>query len=754
VAGPQGPALFFVVVTRRVPPDRARFHPLLTRPAQDAGVTVPDALLAPQLTALRCAFLIAHHHGVHLAPEALPVVADGDMTEPLRRALHGAGFHARVLAGCGWAKAASLGTAAPALARMTDGRWVILVHAGPAEGGDAAAILDPQREALGVQLLPRAAFVASWSGTLLLARRAPRMTDENQPFGLRWFIPELLRQRGLLAGVGVAAVVSNLIGFAIPLLLQVLIDRVVAHQARNTLAVVVGLFVLLAVFDAGFFYVRQRLMLLAGGKVDARLGARSFAHLLSLPLSVFESSAAGVLARHLQQTEKLRHFLTGRLFQTMLDAALLPVLLVLLALYSGVLTLVVLGFAGAIAGCIAALVPLFRRRLSDLYAAEAERQAQLVETLHNMRAVKALVLEHTRQRAWDISLARAVRRQWEVGGIGALAGAATGLLEKLMQVSVLGLGALLAFDGTLSLGALVAFTMLSGRVSGPLVQMVTLISEYQEAALSVRMLATIMDRPSERAVQARPARPAISGSLRFEGVRFTYPGALSPALDGVTFEIEPGQVIGIVGRSGSGKTTLTRLIQGIELPQQGVILVDGVDIRHIDLGHLRRGIGVVLQENMLFRGTIRDNIAAARPEASLEEVVATARLAGAEEFIRRLPLSYETRVEEGGANLSGGQRQRIAIARALLTAPRLLVFDEATSALDPESEALVNRNLADMARGRTVIVVSHRLSTLVRSDAILVLDQGRVVDFAPHQVLLGRCDIYASLWHQQTEHMA
>ena len=717
-------------------------------------MTSNDTLLAPQLTALRCAFLIAHHHGVHLAPEALPVIGNDDMALPLRRSLEGAGFRVRMLERCGWAKAASLGSAAPALARMKDGRWVILVHAGPAEDGDTAAILDPQREAEGVYALPRAAFLATWSGTLLLARKAPRLTDENQPFGLSWFIPELLRQRGMLAGVGVAAIASNLIGFAIPLLLQVLIDRVVQHEARNTLAVVVGLFVLLALFDAAFFYVRQRLMLLAGGKVDARLGARSFAHLLSLPLSVFETSAAGVLARHLQQTEKLRHFLTGRLFQTMLDAAMLPVLLVLLALYSGVLTLVVLGFATAIALCIAALIPLFRRRLTALYAAEAERQAQLVETLHNMRAVKALVLERTRQRAWDASLASTVRRQWEVGGIGAAAGAATGLLEKLMQVSVLGAGALLVFDGALSLGALVAFTMLSGRVSGPLVQIVTLISEYQEAALSVRMLATVMDRPSERAVQARPARPAITGRLHFENLRFTYPGALTPALADVSFTIEPGQVIGIVGRSGSGKTTLTRMIQGIEPPQAGVILVDGIDIRHIDLGHLRRGIGVVLQENMLFRGTIRDNIAAANPEASLEEVVTSARLAGAEEFIRRLPHSYETRVEEGGANLSGGQRQRIAIARALLTAPRLLVFDEATSALDPESEALVNRNLADMARGRTLIVVSHRLSTLVRADAILVLEQGRVADFASHSVLLKRCEIYRALWHQQTEHMA
>ncbi len=446
--------------------------------------------------------------------------------------------------------------------------------------------------------------------------------------------------------------------------------------------------------------------------------------------------------------------MTGRLFQTLLDAALLPILLTLLVFYSGILTAVVLGFALAIAGCIGALLPTFRRRLTSLYGADAEKQAQLVETLHNMRAVKALVLEPNRREAWDASVVDAVRRQWSVGEVSAFASAATGWLEKLMQIAVLGLGAVLVFDGALSLGALVAFSMLSARVSGPLVQLVGLISEYQEAALSVRMLATVMDSPSEQSGQARPAHPQILGHLRFDDVSFTYPGATGPALDGVSFEIAPGQVVGIVGRSGSGKTTLTRLIQGIEGPQGGGIQLDGVDIRHIDLGHLRRGIGVVLQENLLFRGTIRMNISAARPAATLEEVIAAARLAGADEFIQRMSMSYETQVEEGGANLSGGQRQRIAIARALLTAPRLLVFDEATSALDPESEALVNRNLVDMARGRTMVIVSHRLSSLVRSDAILVLEQGKVADFAPHAVLLERCEIYRSLWRQQTEHMA
>ncbi len=712
-------------------------------------------MLAPEHTALRCLFLIAMHHGLHLAPEELPTAQGPEMLPAVLGTLRRLGLKTRALTGRGWNAAAGLGSAYPALAIRRHGSWVVLVHVIPdADGAPAAAVLDPTDEATGVQLVPRARFLAEWSGTLVLCRRrVDTAAEADRPFGLSWFIPEITRHRAFFAGIAVAALLSNLIGFAIPLLFQVLIDKVVPHHAWQTLTVVVGIFVMLAVFDGFFSYARQRLMLLASNKIDARLGSRTFSHLLSLPLGFFETHAAGVLVRHMQQTEKLRHFLTGRLFQTLLDAALLPLLLMLLAVYSSVLTLVVLGFSTAIAAVIGAMVPAFRRRLNTLYAAEGARQAHLVETLHNMRAVKSLVLEPVRRRAWDGQVATAVRAHAEVGRISAAGSVTTGVLERLMQISVLGLGVTQVFDGNLTIGALVAFTMLSGRVTGPLVQIVTLINEYQEAALSVRMLGTVMNTPTEARAGQRLARPAITGALRFEGVSFTYHGAVTPALDRVSFTAEQGQVIGVVGRSGSGKTTLTRLIQGIHAPRDGLIRFGQADIRTIDLEHLRRHVGVVLQENLLFRGTLRDNIAAAKPDASLPEVIEAARLAGALEFIERLPHAFDTRVEEGASNFSGGQRQRIAIARALITRPPLLILDEATSALDPDSEAIIQANLHEIARGRTMIVVSHRLSSLVGSDAILVLEQGRVMDCAPHGVLLERCEIYRHLWHQQTQHM-
>lgn len=295
--------------------------------------------------------------------------------------------------------------------------------------------------------------------------------------------------------------------------------------------------------------------------------------------------------------------------------------------------------------------------------------------------------------------------------------------------------------------------MLSGRVTGPLLQMVALINEYQEAELSVNMLGNVMNSEPERSGHTRQSRPVITGRMVFDEVTFRYNPGAAPALNRVSFDVEEGQVVGVVGRSGSGKTTITRLIQSIHLPQEGIIKLDGVDLRHIDLNHLRKSIGVVLQDNLLFRGTIRENIAAARPDAPFQEILLAAQMAGADEFIDRLPLSYDTMVEENASNFSGGQRQRIAIARALVTQPRLLIFDEATSALDPDSEAIVQRNLTRIAEGRTMVIVSHRLSSLVKSDKIMVLEQGRLVDCAPHSTLLQRCDIYRHLWETQTQHI-
>jgi ATP-binding cassette, subfamily B, bacterial HlyB/CyaB len=705
-------------------------------------------------TALRSLFLVALHHGCQLQPEQLAL--GGNPADPLgsvKRVMRDAGLASRVIKHCRWNSLTRLGSAYPAMAVQKAGNWVIVIQVVKAADGEMVAIVDPLNEHAGMVLVPKQQFLSNWSGTLVLCKRRQAEVERHQPFGFRWFVPEILKHGRLLRDVAIAAMLSNVISFAIPLLYHVIIDKVVPHQNYQTLYVVIAIFMVVTVFDGLFSYVRQYLMLFASNKIDARLASRTFQHLLGLPLNFFEHTPAGVLSRHMQQTEKIRQFLTGRLFQTLLDAAALPILLIMLALYSAKLTLVVLGFSLAMAVVIGLLIPTFRYHLNQLYQAEGARQAHLIETLHGMRTVKSLCMEGIQKTAWDTKVVSAVRRHGTVGRIGAVANVLISGLDKVMQIAVLGLGAIDVFGGSMSIGALVAFNMLSGRVSGPLVQIVALINEYQETALSVQMLGTVMDHPPERDPNFKGARPIITGEMEFDDVIFRYAGAATPALDRVSFRVEEGQMIGIVGRSGSGKTTVTRLIQGIHAPQEGLIRLSGHDIRHMDLVHLRKSVGVVLQDNFLFRGTIRENIAASKPDAPLADVMEAARMAGAQEFIDRLPLSYDTFIEEGAANLSGGQRQRIATARALLMRPRLLIFDEATSALDPESEAIVQKNLAEIARGRTMIIVSHRLSSLVTADAILVLDQGKVVDFAPHPILLERCSIYAHLWQQQTHHI-
>lgn len=704
------------------------------------------------MTVLRCLFLVALHHGVQLHPDELPPDVPGDPVPAVLKSMHGAGLKGRKTR-VNWKSACHLGSAYPAIAIRKDGSWVILAYAMEVEGRMSAAVLDPTREAEGIQFLSEEEFTSTWTGEIILAKRVWALMDENQPFGFRWFLPEILRNAKFFRGVAIAAIMANLIGLALPMMFQVLVDKVITHHSYQTLFVIVLLYVLLTLFDGFFGYVRQNLMLLASNKIDAKLTSRTFRHLLSLPLHFFERNSAGILTRHMQQTEKLRHFLTGRLFQCFLDTVTLPVLLVLLFLYSGLLTAVVLAFSVVIAAIIGFMVPIFRLHLGRLYETEASRQAHLVETLHSMRAVKSLVLEENRQQAWDSKVALAVRRHAKVGGISILGTVLTGGLEKLMQISVLAIGAVQVFDGAMTLGALIAFNMLSGRVTGPLLQIVALINEYQEADLSVRMLGEVMNTEPERSGHSRQSRPYITGKMFFEDVTFRYAPGATPALDRVSFDIEEGQVVGIVGRSGSGKTTITRLIQSIHVPQEGLIKLNGIDLRHIELNHLRKSIGVVLQDNLLFRGTIRENIAAARPDAPLHEILQAAQMAGADEFIDRLPLSYDTMVEENASNFSGGQRQRIAIARALVTQPRLLIFDEATSALDPDSEAIVQRNLTRIAEGRTMVIVSHRLSSLVQADKIIVLEQGKLVDCAPHSILLQRCDIYRHLWQTQTQHI-
>jgi subfamily B ATP-binding cassette protein HlyB/CyaB len=553
--------------------------------------------------------------------------------------------------------------------------------------------------------------------------------------------------------VFIAGMAMNVLALASPLFFQVVIDKVLVHQNASTLMVLTAGVIIAMLFDAAFGYLRQILLLAATNKIDMHVTRRAFGHLLSLSIDFFELSTAGVVTRQMQQLEGIRHFLTGRLLFAGMDALALVIFLPLLFTYSFKLALIVLGFALIIALIITILLPTFRKRLDRLNSAEGVRQALLVETIHGMRTVKALAIEPVQRKAWDQLSAEAINAHFAVGKLAISGNLATDFLGKLMPVVIVFIGAQSIFDQTMSVGVLIAFQMLSGRVINPLIQIVSLINEYQQTAVSVRMLAEIMNRPPEGRIGAGGLRPLLKGQITFEEVTFRYPGASVNALDRTSFTIPAGAVVGVVGRSGSGKTTLTKLIQGLYPVQEGLVRFDGIDAREIDLSHLRRQIGVVLQENFLFRGSIRDNLTITKPDASIEEIVAAAQAAGADEFIERMPQGYDTLLEENASNLSGGQKQRLSIARSLLAKPNILILDEAASALDPESEAIFIRNLSRIAVGRTVMMISHRLSTLINADVVLVMQNGRLSDWGTHTQLLSRCQTYQHLWNQQTGHL-
>lgn len=705
-------------------------------------------------TGPECLSATLRHHGFDITAERLiaeyAIRGEGVGFDLMLRMARQSGLQARRTK-VNRAAVLRLGQAYPALARLENGNWVSVLGAERDDKGEVILRLyDPLADApggvIGVKLDQ---FAKRWRGDLLLLKRSYRLADPEQPFGFRWFIPEILHQKRLFGDVAIAALFLYALGLATPIFFQLVIDKVLVHQSYATLVVLaIGVGVAL-LFEAVFVFLRRYLLIYATNRIDIRVATRTFRHLLDLPITFFEQASAGVLVKHMQQSSRIREFLTGRLFLTLLDALSLFVFVPVLFLYSPTLALIVLGFSALIGLVVALLVAPFRKRLAALYAAEGERQGLLVETMHGIRTLKSLAMEPLQRRMWDDRSAQTINTRFRVETISVTAQAVTGLLEKLMAVAIIGLGALQVFDGTMTVGALIAFNMLAGRVSGPLVQIVTMVHEYQEVALSVRMLGEVMNQKVERAGRTEGLRPELEGGIEFENVAFRYRPDSGFALNDISFAMPGGSIMGVVGRSGSGKSTMTRLIQGLYPIQEGLIRIGGHDVRELDLNHLRRSVGVVLQDSFLFRGTVRDNIAAAKPDATFEQVVEAAKLAGAVEFIEQLPRGYDTVIEEGAENLSGGQRQRLSIARALVTDPKILILDEATSALDPDSEAIVKRSIKGIAAGRTVIIVSHRLSMLTDADAILVFDRGRLVDVGPHSQLVTRCTTYRHLWNQQ-----
>lgn len=654
-----------------------------------------------------------------------------------------------------WEKALALEGAYPVVCGKRSGRYVLLAGVKhPPEEAPELAVIDPSPEpddasstADIYRFWTRSTFEACASGEGMLLQKRYRLADENQPFGLRWFIPEFLKLKGVFGQIAIAVTAMTLLSLLMPLFFQIVIDKVLPNSSFTTLNVL-GIGITLAIlFNAGLEFLRNYLLLFATNKIDINTATKTFSHLMRLPVSFFDAVPSGLLIKHMQQTEKIRGFLSGSLFFTLLDMVSLFLFIPFLILYSVPLTGIVLGFSLLMALVIMALIKPFQRRLDILYQAEGKRQSRLVESLHGIHTVKALALEPVEEREWNNASAFSIQSHFNVGKISLSAHTISQMLEMLMNVAVIWVGAHLVFDRVISIGALIAFQMLSGRVSGPLVKVVGLIHEYQQTALSVKMLGAVMNSPQEH--PGGGVRQGIKGHITFDHVTFRYQPDMPDVLRDVSLSIRAGETTGIVGRSGSGKSTLARLLQAMYRPQSGLIKIDGIDIREMDRAYLRSSIGVVLQDNYFFQGSIRDNIRLTKRDASPEDILEASMLAGSHDFVSELPRGYDTILEENASNLSGGQKQRLAIARALLSNPAILILDEATSALDPESEQIIQRNLGDIAKNRTVLIITHRLSMVRRADNILVIDKGQIAAPAPHDILVHRDGLYKEFWRQQ-----
>lgn len=649
-----------------------------------------------------------------------------------------------------------LGKTLPAIIRVKSGAALVLESARvDPKAGPIALLSDPTVNDGGLTAVDEATLKSVWAGEVILFKRKHSITAESQPFGMAWLLGQVLRERKIFADIAVGAIVSTLFALAPPFIFMIVVNRVLVNQSMSTLQVLAGAIVLMIFFETVLGFLRRRLIEVATARIDGRLNLYVMEKLLKLPMDYFERNPAGQTMSKINRLWQIRNFLTGQLFGTILDAVPLIGLIPALFILNWQLASLVLVLAGIVFLIVLMFVKPLSRKYVRVVKAEQNRGAHLVETIHGIRTIKSLALEGRRRRDWDVRTAEMMDARFDMGQLANYPPTLTLPLERLIYSGSFTLGAYMALTipNSMNAGALGAFAMLAMRLGQPLIQMARLQLEIAEARGAIQELASVMNSPAEEASEHSGMKQPIEGSLSFKDVRFRYSNDAPYALDGVSFSAPRGAMIGIMGRSGSGKTTITRLLQRLHANYEGLIKIDGMDLREINLTHLRTSVGIVLQENFLFRGSIRDNIAMARPDASFAQIVRAAQTAGAEEFIERLPRGYDTILEEGASNLSGGQRQRLAIARALLTDPKILLLDEATSALDAESEAIVNANLKKIAEGRTVISISHRLSMLVDSDAIIVLERGKLYDMGTHDELLERCDIYKQLWHQQNRYV-
>lgn len=705
----------------------------------------PDQAGDPRFASISCISTLFRYHGIAVSIEALnrDLVGVGQVdTDDILRIARRHDLKARCTR-VGFDRLAAI--ALPALARAKNGGFLIAArHAGDRILVHRGATHRPE-------LLTREAFEAEWTGELLLITRRAKLSDLNRQFGIPWFMAAIYKYRGVLGQVLLASFFLQVFALISPLFFQVVVDKVLVHRGITTLDVLIIGLMTISVFETILGALRTYVFSHTTNRIDVELGARLFRHLIGLPLPYFGARRVGDSVARVRELENIRQFLTGSSLTLVIDLLFTIVFLAVMTWYSWWLTLLVVLSLPLYAIVSIALTPLFRARVDEKFRRSAENQAFLVESVTGIETLKAMAIEPQMQRRWEEQLAGYVSASFRVSNLGNYASQIIQLISKLATAGILYFGAKAVMDGDMTVGELVAFNMLAGRVAQPVLRLAQVWQDFHQTRLSIQRLGDILNTPAEpTSTPGRGALPGIKGAIAVEMVTFRYRPDSHEILKGLQLDIPVGQTLGIVGSSGSGKSTLAKLIQRLYVPESGRVLVDGIDLAVIDASWLRRQIGVVLQDNILFNGTVRENIALVDPGMPLQQVIAAAKLAGAHEFILQLPEGYDTLVGERGGRLSGGQRQRIAIARALIGNPRILIFDEATSSLDLESEQAIQRNMQQICQGRTVIIIAHRLSSVRQCDRIIAIEQGRIVEDGKHEDLLRIGGRYAALYKVQS----
>lgn len=699
-------------------------------------------------TGLNCLLILARFHDLpangtqlqHQFSQSGQALSEIDL---LRAAKH-VGLKAGVVKTT-WSKLQ--GMPLPGMAKLVDGRYLVVAKV------QAEKVLVQHPDEARPLVLSRDRFEMIWTGDLLLFTKRANLRLQDLKFDFTWFIPAIVKYRKFFGEVLIASFFLQLFALLTPLFTQVVIDKVLVHKGFTTLHVLAIGMITMAVFEAILGGLRTYLFSHTTNRIDVSLGSKLFRHILALPLSYFEARRVGDTVARVRELEQIRQFLTSHSVTVVLDVVFTVVFMTVMWFYSSTLTLIVMASLPIYGLLSLAITPAIRTRLHEKFNRGAENQAFLVEAVSGVQTVKAMAVEPPLLRKWEEQLAGYVRASFRATSLMTIASHSATCVQKVTTVAVLWVGAYRVIDGDLSIGQLIAFNMLSGQVTGPLLRLVNLWQEFQQVGISVQRLGDVLNTQPEPSYNPnRTTLPQVKGHVRFEDVVFRYRPDGQEIIRKVSFAVDPGQIIGIVGRSGSGKSTIAKLMQRLYVPERGRIVVDGVDLMQVDPAWLRRQVGVVLQENFLFNASARDNIALTDPGLAMEQVMQAAKLAGAHEFILELADGYDTMIGEHGCTLSGGQRQRIAIARALVANPRILIFDEATSALDSESEAVIQQNMTEICDGRTVFIIAHRLSTVRPAHRIYVIDKGEIVQQGAHDDLLRNSGVYARLHaHQGTE---